>query len=108
MKMHHILASLIFVMLVALAPCRVANSQSQLVDIEMVLAVDISSSVDDSEYELQMQGLAEAFRHPEVIAAVDSLSSGGIAMAVVQWSGTWAQSIVVDWRQVSDLSLIHI
>ena len=56
MKMHHILASLIFVMLVALAPCRVANSQSQLVDIEMVLAVDISSSVDDSEYELQMKG----------------------------------------------------
>ena len=103
MKMYHILASLIFVMLVTQVPCRAANSETLLVDIEMVLAVDISSSVDDSEYELQMKGLAEAFRHPEVIAAVDSLSSGGIAMAVVQWSGTWAQSIVVDWRQVSDV-----
>ena len=83
--------------------CKVVSAEPQLVDIEMVLAVDISSSVDDSEYDLQMTGLAAAFRHPEVIAAIESLDSGGIAMAVVQWSGTWAQDVVVDWSQISDV-----
>jgi len=80
--------------------CSFANAEPQFVDIEMVLAVDISSSVDDAEYDLQMTGLAWALQHPEVIAAVESLDSGGVAMAVVQWSGTWAQEVVVDWSQI--------
>ncbi len=80
--------------------CPLANAEPQFVDIEMVLAVDISSSVDDAEYDLQMSGLAWALRHPEVIAAIESLNSGGVAVAVVQWSGTWAQEVVVDWTQI--------
>ena len=74
----------------------------QIVDIEMVLAVDISSSVDAGEYQLQMKGLAEAFRNPEVIAAIEGLEGGGIALNLVHWSGTWAQSTVVQWTRVFD------
>lgn len=79
------------------------NAQDQeIVDIEMVLAVDISSSVDAGEYRLQMNGLAEAFRNPEVVAAIEGLEGGGIALNLVQWSGTWAQSTVVHWTRVFD------
>jgi len=81
---------------------QVGGQDSQLVDIEMVLAVDISSSVDPDEYALQMDGLAAAFRHPEVIAAIESLTGGGIALNLVQWSGTWAQLAVVGWTRVFD------
>ena len=102
MKKHHGFAYLFLFILLVLFPYSDAKSEPQLVDIEMVLAVDISSSVDDMEYDLQMTGLAAAFRHPEVHAAIDSLTSGGIAINVVQWSGTWAQSVVVDWAQVTD------
>ena len=80
----------------------VSAQDREIVDIEMVLAVDISSSVDPEEYELQMNGLAAAFRHPEVIAAIEGLEGGGIALNLVQWSGTWAQSAVVGWTRVFD------
>ena len=76
--------------------------ERELVDIEMVLAVDISSRVDPEEYALQMNGLAAAFRNAEVIAAIESLEGGGIALNVVQWSGTWAQASVVEWTRVYD------
>ena len=61
-------------------PLGLVSAQDQkIVDIEMVLAVDISSSVDAGEFQLQMNGLAEAFRNPEIIAAIAGLDSGGIA-----------------------------
>ena len=103
MKINRVLLVLYCAVSVSLIPCSVTSAEPQLVDIEMVLAVDISSSVDDAEYDLQMTGLAAAFRHPEVISAVESLKSGGVAIAVVQWSGTWAQEVVVDWSRISDV-----
>ncbi|MBT07317.1 MAG: hypothetical protein CMM32_10475 [Rhodospirillaceae bacterium] len=84
-------------------PLGLVNAQDQkIVDIEMVLAVDISSSVDAGEFQLQMDGLAEAFRNPEIIAAIEGLDNGGIALNLVHWSGTWAQSTVVAWTRVFD------
>ena len=84
-------------------PLGLVSAQDQkIVDIEMVLAVDISSSVDAGEFQLQMNGLAEAFRNPEIIAAIEGLDSGGIALNLVHWSGTWAQSTVVAWTRVYD------
>ena len=84
-------------------PLALVSAQDQkIVDIEMVLAVDISSSVDAGEFQLQMNGLAEAFRNPEIIAAIEGLDSGGIALNLVHWSGTWAQSTVVAWTRVYD------
>ena len=52
----------------------------QPVDLESVLAVDVSASVDATEYDLQMHGVAAAYRDPEVVAAI--LSSGGLGIAV--------------------------
>jgi hypothetical protein len=72
------------------------------VDLELLLAVDVSSSVDREEYDLQMRGLSEAFRHPAVQAAVRAAGSLGIAVAVVQWSDSEDQSLVVDWTVIHD------
>ena len=65
--------------------CGAAMAQDrQRVDLELVLAVDISLSVNQPEYNLQISGIAEAFRDPDVINAI--LSHDGIAVSIVQWS----------------------
>lgn len=70
------------------------------VDLVLILALDVSASVDNREFELQRQGLAQAFRHPEVIKAIASGPTGKIAIAVVQWSGRNQQSVVLPWTIV--------
>ncbi len=70
------------------------------VDLELVLAVDVSSSVDDGEFELQMQGIAAAFRHSGVQAAIHATGDRGIAVALVQWSEFVHQRKTIDWTVV--------
>lgn len=55
--------------------------------IELVLALDSSASIDRDEFQLQLDGLAAAFRDPDVLAAVDRLKPLGVAVAVIQWGG---------------------
>ena len=65
-----------------------AASQDKVpVAIELVLALDSSASVDRAEFQLQLDGLAAAFRDPDVLAAVDRLQPLGAAVAVIQWGG---------------------
>ncbi len=79
-----------------------AAAPGEPVALELVLAVDVSSSVDSGEFALQMRGLAEAFRHPAVHAAIRAVGAGGVAVAVLQWSDADEQSLVVDWTRVED------
>jgi hypothetical protein len=72
------------------------------VDLELVLAVDASSSVSASEFNLQMHGLAEAFRHPAVQGAIRGLGDLGIAVAMVQWSDNRKQTVAIEWTVVRD------
>ncbi|MEE8189182.1 MAG: DUF1194 domain-containing protein [Kiloniellales bacterium] len=67
------------------------------VDLELVLAVDASSSVSAEEFNLQMMGLALAFRDPKVAAAIQAMGDLGIAVALVQWSDARKQTLAVDW-----------
>ena len=91
--------------LAALLPGPGAGAQSvRPVDLELLLAVDVSSSVDGSEYDLQMRGLSEAFRHPAVQAAVRAVGHLGVAVAVVQWSDSNDQALVVDWTVIHDVA----
>ena len=71
------------------------------VDIELVLAVDVSGSVSAGEQELQRTGIARAFRDPEVIAAIRALPSG-LAAAVVAFAGAAQCRTVVEWRLLAD------
>ena len=84
----------------AIAPVR---AQAQVpVQLELVLAVDTSASVDAGEFDLQMRGLADAFRDAGVIDAIRGAGPGGIAVALVQWGGPLSQAVAVGWTNVSD------
>lgn len=74
----------------------------QPVDLELVLAVDVSRSIDAYEFELQRAGYVEAFRDPRVIGAIRSGGLGAIAVTLVQWSGALLQHQAVGWFVVSD------
>ena len=71
------------------------------VDVALVLAVDVSSSVDAGDYQLQMQGIAAALRQKAVLDIILSGSHRQVALALVQWSTTKKQSITVPWRILS-------
>jgi Ca-activated chloride channel family protein len=66
-------------------------------DIALVLAVDVSGSVDPTEYSIQMEGLAEGLRDSSVSEA---LVAGEAAITVVQWTGTTRQAVTVPWVQI--------
>jgi hypothetical protein len=72
------------------------------VDLELVLAVDISRSVDDVEAKLQRQGYAAAFTDPRVIEAIQSGALGAIAVSYVEWAGTDYQRTMIDWFLIND------
>ncbi len=70
------------------------------VDLELVLAVDTSRSIDGYEYSLQREGYAKALTHPEVIRAITSGLVRRIAVAYVEWSGQAEQATLVDWTAI--------
>lgn len=74
----------------------------QPVAIELVLALDSSASVDRSEFQLQLDGLALAFRDPEVLEAVNNLRPLGSAIAVVQWGAPGETRIVLPFTHIAD------
>ena len=80
---------------------RTAQSQ-EVVDIELVLAVDVSWSMDIDEQILQRRGYVEALRHPEVIAAIENGDWGSIALTYVEWAGVGLERILVPWTIVDD------
>ena len=65
----------------------------------LVLAMDVSSSVDAAEDALQRQGLAQALMEPEVIAAFFA-SDDPVAVSVFEWSGRYNQAMLADWTLV--------
>lgn len=78
------------------------NAEAQTVDIQLVLAVDVSSSVDWDEYGLQMQGIAEAFRSKEVTDAIQAGAKKRISVALTQWAGIGMQKTVIGWQVISN------
>jgi hypothetical protein len=72
------------------------------VDIALVLAVDVSESVDAGEYQLQHEGIARAFEDERLIDAISAGARGGIAVTVIEWSDRDKQVVTVDWTRVTD------
>lgn len=91
--------AIVFCLMALLLPWR-SYSGSTTVDLALVLAVDCSYSVNDEEYRLQMQGLAEAFRSAEVIKAIHRGPEGRIGVTVMQWSSATSQVIVIPWTVI--------
>lgn len=72
------------------------------VDLELVLAVDVSGSMDESEHALQREGYLAALRHPRVIETIQSGHYGKIALTYVEWAGPDSQAVAVPWSAVKD------
>jgi hypothetical protein len=86
-------------MVLALAtPSRAEES----VDLLLVLASDVSRSVDTRKFQLQREGYAAALSNPRVVEAIRSGPHGRIAICFVEWSGVTSQKLVIDWTIVSD------
>jgi hypothetical protein len=102
LRARRLVAALAIAIVTCGRPGTTIAQQPTPVDLELVLAVDVSSSVDHEEYDLQMRGLSEAFRQPAVQAAIRAAGFLGIAVAVVQWSNTDEQTLAVDWTLVRD------
>jgi hypothetical protein len=66
----------------------------------VVLAVDVSESVDAGEYQLQHEGIARAFENAQVIDTIRA--AGGIDVLMLEWSDRDKQTVVVDWSRVND------
>ena len=97
MALH--LVALCFVFLTAWTFAQ-AESRDATVDLELVLAVDVSGSIDARESALQREGYLAAIRSPEFVAAVRAGSLGKIRLAYVEWAGEAAQQLTVPWRMI--------
>lgn len=72
------------------------------VDVELVLAVDVSGSVDPFEARQQRDGYVAALTHPDVIAAIQGGALGKIAVMYLEWAGMEYQRVVVPWTVIGD------
>lgn len=81
-------------------PARVAQADVT-VDVALVLAVDSSASVDFTEFNLQLQGLALAFRDPQLAESIAQGPHGSIAVALIEWSSQDMQQIAIPWTRVA-------
>src|SRR6516225_1005992 len=88
------------VLLGLLAVCGGAHAQNT--DLLLVLAADVSRSIDEGEFELQRKGYAAALSDPRVLAAVRGGTNGAIAVCFVEWSGAGEQLVVADWTVIHD------
>jgi hypothetical protein len=101
-RRFHAIAALALAWLVLLGwdstPARAADA----VDIALVLAADVSRSINTDEFQLQRQGYASAITSPDVVKAIRAGTRGVIAVTFVEWSGATEQQIVVDWQLIRD------
>jgi Protein of unknown function (DUF1194) len=72
------------------------------VDLLLVLAADVSRSIDATKFQLQREGYAAAISDPRVLDTIQSGHSGRIGLTFVEWSGVGAQHVVIDWTAVGD------
>lgn len=68
-------------------------------DVALVMSIDVSASVDDERYRLQMDGIAQAFEDPGVIDTITSGASGRILVAVVAWADR--AELAIPWTPIA-------
>lgn len=85
--------------MLALAPAGGARAQAEMVDTALVLAVDVSQSVNDARFALQMEGIAKAFEDPEVQRSIFSGPHRAMFVTLVEWSDKAA--VAVPWTLIA-------
>ncbi len=72
------------------------------VDVLLILAVDSSASVDSREYWIQMTGIANAMKDPEILTAIEAGYDGAVAISVIEWSSAGAVEVAIPWERIHD------
>ena len=99
-----------FFVIVVFALQPISNSKSQSnnqVDLVLLLALDVSASVDNREFELVRQGLALALQSDDIIAAITAGKHRAIAIQVMQWSGFQEQEIKISWTKIQSRADVY-
>ena len=78
-----------------------ARADEGEVDLLLVLAADVSRSVDDAKFKLQREGYAAAIIDPRVVKAMTGGPNGRIALVFVEWASEWEQKVVIDWTVIA-------
>ena len=86
--------------LAALTAAASARAADTPVDLQLVLAVDVSRSINEVEAELQRRGYIEAMTNERVIDAILSGENKRIAVCYTEWAGTHYQMVVIDWTMI--------
>jgi hypothetical protein len=89
------------IMIAALGPS-LASAGEEEVDVALVLAVDVSYSMDPEEQALQREGYVEAFRSRAVHEAIRKGTLGRIAVVYGEWAANWDQRVVVPWHVIDN------
>ena len=84
------------------APVAISPAFAENVDLELVLAVDISGSIDYAEALLQRQGYLKALVDPRVVRVITSGERRRIAITYMEWAGAHYQNVVAGWTVVRD------
>ena len=95
MRMLLSLFALIFLTLPAVTAGKAQDRKE--VDTALILAIDISGSIDPDEARLQRQGYVDAFNDPVIVKAILGGNHGRIAVAYFEWSDAWVQKLIIDW-----------
>src|SRR5262245_2137013 len=98
MSFLHPFAAILALALALLAPMRAVADSA--VDLELVLAVDVSLSMDLDEQRLQRDGYVAAFRDADIHKAIQSGALGRIAVTYVEWAGPFSQQVVLPWTLI--------
>ncbi len=77
------------------------SSNAANVGLQLSLLVDVSGSVDNTEYNLQMDGYGAAFKDTDVINAILGSTGGSIAVNMVQWSSGSQQVESIGWTEIN-------
>jgi hypothetical protein len=94
--------TLLFVVLAAAALRPAVAPAADKVDLLLVLAADVSRSIDNPKFQLQREGYAAAVSNPRVLDAVRSGHSGRIGLTYIEWSGVGSQRVLIDWTTLGD------
>lgn len=92
----------LFLSLTAGSPVAAAANAAAEVDVELVLAVDVSGSMDIEEARIQRAGYIEALRHPDFANAVSAGLIGRIAISYFEWAGSVNETSLVEWQIIEN------
>ena len=95
------LTALLAVSAAILPPASVSRADEP-VDVELILAVDVSLSMSPDELEIQRHGYAAALTHDHVLQAIADGAHGKIAVTYVEWAGTTWQRVIVPWTVIAN------